>query len=109
MTTPKVCPSGAALAIWSTPMMLLAPGLFSTMTGWPRAFCRPTCSRRAIWSVKPPAVYGTMMRMGLEGQGLWAQAEGASTVVAAAAAAAVDCKKPRRGGGGIDRKSGGEG
>src|SRR2546426_9334733 len=38
-------------------------------------------------SVKPPAVYGTMMRMGLEGQGLWAQAEGASTVVAAAAAA----------------------
>ncbi|PZP61812.1 MAG: hypothetical protein DI604_29735 [Delftia acidovorans] len=32
----------------------------------------------------------------MEGQGLWAQAEGASTVVAAAAAAAVDCKKPRR-------------
>jgi len=33
------------------------------------------------------------MRMGLEGQGLWAQTEGASM---AAPAAALDCRKLRR-------------
>ncbi len=56
-------------------MMLLAPGLLSITTGWPNCFCRPTVSRRAIWSVKPPAVYGTTMRMGRLGQPDCASAE----------------------------------
>ncbi|MNE66542.1 hypothetical protein D3C80_1620980 [compost metagenome] len=84
ITTPNVSPSGAALATMSTPMMLLAPGLFSMTMGWPRAFCRPTCSRRAIWSVKPPAVYGTMMRTGLFGQPVCDQAGAQATALPAA-------------------------
>jgi hypothetical protein len=90
MTTPKVCPSGAALATMSTPMMLLAPGLFSMTMGWPNAFCRPTCNRRAIWSVKPPAVYGTMILIGRLGQAtaapVWAMAGTAAEARPAAVA-----------------------
>ena len=92
ITTPNVCPSGAALATASTPMMLLAPGLLSMTTGWPNCFCRPTVSRRAIWSVKPPAVYGTTMRMGRLGQPDCASAGSA----AVASAAPVACTMRRR-------------
>ena len=84
MTTPKVVPSGAALAIASTPIRLLAPGLLSTSTGCPSFVCSPTCTSRAIWSVKPPGVYGTITRIGLVGHAVCAK-DGKARLAAAVA------------------------
>jgi hypothetical protein len=70
---PMVRPSGAALAIASTPMLPPPPGLFSMMTVPSESFTR-SAIRRAVTSMGPPAAYGTMMRMTLA----WASA-GATT------------------------------
>ena len=51
----SVYPSGAALATYSQPMLPLAPGLFSTTTGWFIALARPVATRRANASAYPPA------------------------------------------------------
>jgi hypothetical protein len=32
-----------------------APGLFSTITGWPRPFCISGCITRTMMSLPPPA------------------------------------------------------
>src|SRR5207248_4283896 len=54
-------------------MISFAPGLFSTITCCPQAsvsFCPSARTRR---SAGPPAVYGTTMRIGLDGYGCaWA-------------------------------------
>ena len=54
MTTPKVLPSGGALATASVPMMPLAPGLLSISTVWPSRSCSFWPISRAVTSVKPP-------------------------------------------------------
>jgi hypothetical protein len=51
----------------SVAMLPAAPGLFSTITGWPSdsdIFCP---SMRASTSLEPPGGSGTTMRMGLVG------------------------------------------
>src|SRR5690606_7511964 len=45
----------------------LAPGLFSTTTGWPRLLVSPWATTRATVSGSPPAAYGTMNRIGRDG------------------------------------------
>src|SRR5205814_5837840 len=45
-----------------------APGLFSTMKGWPSCSVRRCATVRAMTSVALPAVSGTTMRTGLSGQ-----------------------------------------
>ena len=69
----SVWPSGAALATSAAPLLPPAPGLLSTMKGWPNAFCSSGASARARMSVVPPAAKGTTMRTGLLGQA-WADA-----------------------------------
>src|SRR6266404_3266442 len=64
--TRRVLPSGADFATYSAPMIWFAPGLFSTMTGWPRSSAR----RAPIWreraSVAPPGEVGTTILTGRE-------------------------------------------
>src|SRR5262245_15337044 len=73
-TRTSVYPSGGDLATKSVPMMLLAPGLFSTTTGTDH-FC-PSFSaiRRAVMSEAPPGGLGTTSRRALDGYGACAQA-----------------------------------
>ena len=47
--------------------MVLPPAMFSTTTGTPSDFDIGTATRRAIWSEEPPAAYGTIRRIGLDG------------------------------------------
>ena len=63
----SVWPSGAALATKRAPIRVSAPGLFSTMTGWPKNFSIGVASVRARMSVAPPGDSGTIIRMGLLG------------------------------------------
>ena len=58
---------GAALAVASTPTTVPAPGLFSTMIGWPRDSDIFWANARPIWSVAVPAANGTMALIGLFG------------------------------------------
>ena len=60
----SVYPSGLALATSSVPMIALPPGRFSTTTAWFMLSCILAPTVRATKSLEPPAVYGTMMRMG---------------------------------------------
>src|SRR5712691_1240954 len=64
----KVCRSGAARAVSRAAIMPLAPGRFSTITGWPRdsVSLAPIC--RARMSGELPAGEGTRMRIGFEGK-----------------------------------------
>src|SRR6266436_1366145 len=77
--TRSVVPSGCALATYSVATIAPPPGLFSTITGWPRSsdsFCPKT---RAMMSLPPPAAKPTMMWMGLLGYlagSFWARAGG---------------------------------
>src|SRR5882762_10541105 len=63
----SVCPSAAALTVSRAAIMPLAPGRFSTITGWPRdcVSLAPIC--RARMSGELPAGEGTRMRIGFEG------------------------------------------
>src|SRR6476620_11229015 len=63
-----VYPSGAAFAVNSAPTPPPAPGLFSTMTGWPSAAVSFSPMVRARMSVVPPGANGTTHLMGLPGQ-----------------------------------------
>src|SRR5258708_560756 len=67
--TRRVVPSGADFPTHSAPMIWFAPGLFSTMTGWPQSSAR----RAPIWreraSVAPPGEVGTTILTGREGNG----------------------------------------
>ena len=80
---PSVWPSGAERATKSVPSTVLAPGLYSTTTGWRKFFCSSTSIMRARMSTPPPATLGTMSFTGLVAQGVWAR----TAPVAAAAAA----------------------
>src|SRR5690349_7235981 len=64
----SVYPSGGDLATKSAPTFPVAPGLFSTITGWPSADCSPGESARARMSEVPPGGYGTMILIVLVGQ-----------------------------------------
>src|SRR6266568_677470 len=63
-----VYPSGAAFATKSRPSMPLAPGRFSTSTGWPSRSVIFGPIRRAMMSVVLPGGNGTMILIGFEGQ-----------------------------------------
>jgi hypothetical protein len=63
-TVSRVWPSGSALAARSEPIRLPAPGRLSTTMFWPSA--SPTCRAisRAMRSVDPPGLCGTIRRIG---------------------------------------------
>ena len=63
----SVCPSGAAFATTSAPIVVPAPGRFSTRTCWPRLCVSSAASARENVSVAPPGANGTTMRTGFEG------------------------------------------
>src|SRR5688500_11187286 len=63
----RVWPAGAALAAVSVPLTLPAPGRLSTTMVWPRVSLIFCASRRAIRSVEPPALCGTIRRIGRVG------------------------------------------
>ena len=73
-------------------MMLLAPALFSMTTGWPSLSCSFWLTSRAVMSVNPPGVYGTITLIGREGHD-WASAGAAISSVAAAASAAANRRR----------------
>jgi hypothetical protein len=60
----SVWPSGAARAAVCVPMLPLAPGLLSTMTGWFQRCRRCSPTSRARMSMPVPGVKGTMMVIG---------------------------------------------
>ena len=62
--------TAGAIRAASTPMMPLAPGLFSTMTFCLRSSVITLASKRPVTSVTPPVDHGTIRRTGRFGQGL---------------------------------------
>src|SRR6476620_6390053 len=85
--TTSVWPSGALLATKSAPMLPPAPGLLSTVIGWPSE-AHFSARMRASVSGAPPGVKVTTMRMGLVGQAAcWAVAAVAASPRAASAMA----------------------
>src|SRR5512138_2486836 len=71
-------------------MMLLAPALFSITTGCPSRSCSFWHTRRAVMSVNPPGVYGTITLIGRPGHAC------ACTGDANAAAPAASAAEKRR-------------
>src|ERR1700682_962340 len=63
--------------------MVLAPGLGSTSTCWPRRVVRPSAITRTRASIAPPGLNGTTMRIGLVGQALSARAANGAASAAA--------------------------
>ena len=61
------------------PIVPVAPGRFSTSTGWPSFAASPLERPRTSGSTAPPAGKGTTMRIGFEGHASWARAAGART------------------------------
>ena len=61
----RVWPSGGADSRLCTAITPPAPGLLSTITGWPIWADNWSASARATMSAVPPAGAGTMMRTGL--------------------------------------------
>jgi len=55
------------LIIALVPMMVPAPGLFSTTTGWPQRVDSWSAIRRPTMSVAPPGANGTIRRTGRVG------------------------------------------
>src|SRR2546426_10701423 len=70
--TRRVLPSGADFATYSAPMIWFAPGLFSTMTGWPRSSERRAPSWGAGASGAPPGGGGGANLAGRERE-CWAE------------------------------------
>src|SRR3989442_15542156 len=66
--TRRVLPSGADFATNSAPMIWFAPGLFSTMTGWPRSSERRGPLLRGRGSVGPPGGVGGKTFTGRKGK-----------------------------------------
>src|SRR5215471_11721394 len=67
--TPRVDPSGVALATISVPRLPLAPGLFSTTNVLAGYFCcNPSATRRATTSGVDPGPKGTTIRTVFVGQ-----------------------------------------
>src|SRR5437870_10187370 len=63
-------------------MICVAPGLFSTTTGWPQISESRAPIERDSASVAPPGVVGTTIFTGREGKG-WAQPGGSAPKAAA--------------------------
>ena len=63
----SVWPSAGARATASVPRMVLAPGRFSTSTGWPKVSAARGAIERLNRSSTPPAGNGTISRTGLDG------------------------------------------
>src|SRR3954462_5320805 len=81
-----VWPSGAALATYCAAMLELAPGRFSTTTGWPM-FCETfAATRRVTPSAPPPGGKPTTQLIGLDGKLACARAPSGARLAAAAAA-----------------------
>ncbi|MCY1369094.1 hypothetical protein D9M69_561130 [compost metagenome] len=84
--------SSVALATSAATRLPLAPGLFSTVTGWRRSFESGSAMARAARSGEAPAGKPTRMRTGLVGQAAsppaarWAHEAGVNSEVAMAAA-----------------------
>src|SRR5438093_13320090 len=72
--TRRVLPSGADFATYSAPMIWFAPGLFSTMTGWPRSSERRAPNWREGATVGSPGEVGTTILAGAKGN-CWAGTE----------------------------------
>src|SRR6516165_6314226 len=69
MLTPRVDPSGVALATMSVPRLPLAPDLFSTTNVLAGYFCcKPSATRRATTSGVDPGPKGTTIRTIFVGQ-----------------------------------------
>src|SRR5437763_1513186 len=83
--------AGTALMSTSLCGVVPAPGLLSTMTGWPSAFYMPTPTARAMESVPPPGANGTTSLTGLSGKA--ARAADAAKAVAARQAPRRDRKE----------------
>src|SRR3954470_9120305 len=71
------------------PIVPPAPGLFSTIAGWPQAAFSLSPTRRATTSVALPAVNGTMMWIALDGYASCACATPCSNAVADARSVAI--------------------
>ncbi len=67
LVSSRVYPSGGALMTAWVPILLPAPGLFSTKNAWPSRSDRRWQISRDSTSVAPPAVYGTTHRTGRDG------------------------------------------
>src|SRR3954471_4147175 len=63
-----VWPSASERTTASMPMLVPAPGRFSTSTGWPRPSDSGADSARARMSTVPPAAAGTTRRTGFDGK-----------------------------------------
>jgi len=80
-------PSGLDVTPARTPMRPPAPGLLSTTTGWPSAWPNRSAMKRAMKSLPPPGVKGTISVIGWPGYGAscaaaaWANARAASAAV----------------------------
>src|SRR5712691_8868070 len=59
ITANRVYPSGGILATRAAAIAVLAPGWFSTTTGWPQTSLRRWATTRVRMSVGPPAGNGT--------------------------------------------------
>ena len=81
-------PSGADRAVSAAPMLPPAPGLFSTVTGWPMDFASSRPIARAVMSTPPPGGKGQIMRIGFEGNA-WASAPWEAINPNTAASAAI--------------------
>src|SRR5262245_59496704 len=71
------------------PMVLPAPGRVSTMIGWPSCADSWSATMRPMTSLALPAVSGTMMRTGFDGQGGEEACEEASVQVPPTTASTV--------------------
>src|SRR3546814_18784804 len=83
-----VCSSDLLRATASEPIVVPAPGLFSTITGCPSSRDMPSPNSREIRSVPPPGEKGTMIRTGRSGKAAKAGAEKPTNAAAATAMAA---------------------
>src|SRR5882757_752021 len=73
------------------PMVVEAPGWLMMTIGWPRPASAALASTRAVWSVLPPAVHGTIMVIGFSGYSAWATLEPNATAAASAATTLKPC------------------
>src|SRR5262245_7422008 len=64
------------------PRLPPAPGLFSTVTGWPRIFCISLAVARVAMSTAPAGVNGTTMRIAFVGKACAKTVSGNSRAIA---------------------------
>src|SRR5882672_4778940 len=88
----SVYPSAGDLATASWPIVVAAPGRFSTMTGCPSWVASACVTIRVAMSGAPAGAEGTITRIGLDGN--WAAAGHATRPSASAMAAAGVFRAP---------------